>query len=556
MIPDRSQYKTPLHLLYKWEQETPKNLYLKQPFNGRWINFTWQDAAEQIRRMAAALQAMHLPPQSKIAIVSKNCAHWIMADLSIMMSGHVSVPLYPNINAGTLEYVLQHSEAKVLFVGKLDNWSHMKSGVPEGMYCISFPEYYNTDKSYDNWDDLIAQHEPLTGNPNRNLDDLMTIIYTSGTTGKPKGVMHSYYTISYAITQALQVIDISQLQQRHFFSYLPLSHIAERILVEMGTLYTGSTVYFAESLDTFADNLRFAQPTVFMAVPRIWTKFQKKILEKMPQQRLNLLLSIPVISGLIKKKIRQSLGLSNAVFCFTGAAPIPATLLDWFQKLGISILEVYAMTENSAYSHCTRPDNIRFGYVGQPMPFVDVKISEIGEILVKSDANMLGYYKEPEQTAAAFDENGYLKTGDKGVVAKDGFLKITGRVKEIFKTEKGKYVAPAPIEMEILENEFIEQVCVVGANLPQPIALVVLSEVARTAEKGKVGESLGQTLSTVNQKFESHEHVKTLVVVKDEWTVENSLLTPSLKIKRNPIEETYGGRFSYWYNHPETIIWE
>lgn len=549
-------YHTALHMLYRWERETPKQIYLKQPVEGRWINFTWQDAADQIRRMAAALQAMHLPPGSKIAMVSKNCAHWLMADLAIMMSGHVSVPLYPNINAATLNYVLQHSEAKVLFSGKLDDWQNMKAGLPDDVYCISFPDYYQTDKSFDNWDDLIAQHEPLQGNPDRNLDDLMTIIYTSGTTGKPKGVMHSFYTMSYAVTQALQIIDLTRLNRRHFFSYLPLSHIAERILVEMGALYTGSTVYFAQSLDTFAENLRHAQPTVFMAVPRIWTKFQKKILEKMPQSRLNLLLSIPVISGFIRQKIRQSLGLAKAAYCFTGAAPIPATLLEWFQKLGIPILEVYAMTENSAYSHCTRPDNIQVGYVGQPMPFVDVKISEIGEILVKSDANMLGYYKDPELTAATFDENGFLKTGDKGIISKDGFLKITGRVKEIFKTEKGKYVAPAPIEMEISGNEFIEQVCVCGANLPQPIALVVLSEIARNAEKDKVGESLGNTLKMVNNKLEKHEHVKTLVVVQEEWTVENAMLTPTLKIKRSPIEETYGQRFRHWYNHSETVVWE
>ncbi|QQS31043.1 MAG: AMP-binding protein [Sphingobacteriales bacterium] len=553
---DRSVFKTPLYMLYQWESQKPKEVFLKQPVDGRWINFTWEEAADQIRRMAAALKALNLPSGSKIAMVSKNCAHWLMADLAIMMSGHISVPLYPNITAATLNYILQHSEAKVLFVGKLDDWSAMKPGLTEDVYCISFPDMYKTDKEFDNWDTLIAQHEPLQGEIDRDLDEMMTIIYTSGTTGKPKGVMHSFYTFSYAITNAMKVIDISDIKDKHLFSYLPLSHIAERMLVEMGSIYFGTKVYFAQSLDTFAENLQFAEPSIFLAVPRIWTKFQKKILEKLPQKKLNLLLSIPVISTLIKNKIKKSLGLTKAKFCFTGAAPIPASLLQWFQKLGITIQEVYAMTENSAYSHFTRPDRIEFGYVGQPMPHVSVKISEIGEILVKSDANMLGYYKEPEITAATFDENHYLKTGDKGIIGKDNFLKITGRVKEIFKTEKGKYVAPAPIEMELSENEFVEQVCVVGANLPQPIALVVLSEAGKSIEKNRVGESLTDTVQKVNGRFEKHEHLKTLVVVKEEWTVENSLLTPTLKIKRNPIEEMYGSRFQLWYNKDEKIVWE
>ncbi len=555
-MPDSTIYKTPLYMLYQWEHQKPKEVFLKQPIDGRWLNITWEEAADQVRRMAAALKALQLPPGSNIAMVSKNCAHWLLTDLAIMMSGHVSVPLYPNVTASTLNYVLKHSEAKVLFVGKLDDWNTMKAGLPDDIYCISFPDIYQTDKQYDNWDKLIAQHKPLEGNIDRNLDDLYTIIYTSGTTGKPKGVMHSYYTLSYAITNALTVIDLKNLDEIRFFSYLPLSHIAERMLVEIGSLYTGAKVYFAQSLDTFADNLQFTEPTVFLAVPRIWTKFQKKILEKLPQKKLNLLLSIPIISTIIKRKIRKSLGLSKALYCLTGAAPIPVSLLEWFQKLGIKIQEVYAMTENSAYSHFTRPDNIEFGYVGQPMPNVGVKISEIGEILVKSDANMLGYFKEPDITAATFDENHYLRTGDKGVIGKDNFLKITGRVKEIFKTEKGKYVAPAPIEMELSENEFVEQVCVVGANLPQPIALVVLSEVGRAFEKDRVGESLAQTVISVNGRFEKHEHLKTLVIVREEWTVENALLTPTLKIKRNPIEELYGSRFQHWYEKDEKVIWE
>jgi len=552
-----SNYPSPLATFYKWERETPNKVYFNQPLPGGRKTFTFKEAGEQIRRMAAALKAMNLPAGSRIALISKNCAHWIMTDLAIMMSGHVSVPVYPNIKAETVNYILTHSEAQVLFVGKLDDWASMKPGVPDAVHCINFPSYYGSDPDYDNWDDIVAQHEPLSGDIDREPEDLITIIYTSGTTGKPKGVMHNLNAFGFAATNALSIFPLDSAPEHRFFSYLPLSHIAERLLVGLGGLYTGSTVYFAQSLDTFAQDLQYANPTIFLGVPRIWTKFQMKILEKMPQKRLNLLLKIPFISTLVKRKIRKGLGLDNAVYALTGAAPTPPSLIKWFQKLGLNIHEAYGMTENCAYSHVTRKDQIRYGSTGQAQPKCEVLISQKpeneGEILVKSEASMIGYYKMPEKTAQTFMD-GYLRTGDKGAIDGDGFLRITGRVKDIFKTAKGKYVAPAPIELQLSTNTNIEQVCIVGVNLPQTMALIVLSEEAASQDPTSINASIADSVNELNPLLAKHEKIKKAVIVKEPWTVENGLLTPTLKIKRGPVEDKYSPNYQDWYYNGGLVV--
>jgi long-chain acyl-CoA synthetase len=545
--------QSPLQKLYHWTEKQPEKTFLRQPFKGQWLHYSWKRADDEIRRMAAYLQSLNLPPQSKVAIISKNCAHWIMADLAIMMAGHVSVPLYPTIPADLIRYCLEHCEAKVAFIGKLDDWSKQRSGLPDSVKGISFPLW--TEEGYENWDDIIGKTEPLKGNYIPHPTDIATIIYTSGTTGLPKGVVQSVHAFSYAASWALKEMkDITDNER--FFSYLPLSHIAERMLVELGGLYCGATISFAESLDLFAANLKDTRPSVFLAVPRIWTKFQMGILSKMPQSRLNLLLKIPVVSGLIKKKIKEGLGLDQAKYLLTGAAPLPVVTMNWFEKLDMVICEAYAMTENCAYSHLTRKENRKPGYVGTPMPNCDIQLSEEGEVLVKSECTMMEYYKEPEKTKESITEDGYLRTGDQGEIDAEGFLKITGRVKDIFKTDKGKYVAPAPIELELSKNTFIEQVCVVGANLPQTMALVVLSADGKSEDKDALCKSLESTLTDVNSVLDKHERMKKVVIMQDEWTVDNNLLTPTLKVKRNILEKEKTPLYHQWYSASETVVWE
>lgn len=550
-----SAEKSLLTYFYHWESTKPDEVFMRQPFGDTFRDFTWREAGQQMRKIAAYLKNQNLPPKSNIGLVSKNCAEWIITDLAILHAGHVSVPFYPTLIDHQINQVVTHSECKYLFVGKLDNWAGMKPGIPADVQCISFPTY-NPDPSHLQWDDLLAQYAPLEANYQPELDELMTIIYTSGTTGNPKGVMLSFGAMSAGVFASQHVAKLNDASNR-FFSYLPLCHIAERCIVESAGITTGGVTYFADSLDTFAKNLQSASPTHFLAVPRIWTKFQQTILNKMPQKRLDLLLKIPVLNNVIKKKMKGALGLTDAICVLTGAAPMPASLIQWFRKIDIVIQEAYGMTENLG-AVCMMPkEKIKDGYVGKLYPGMEVKIdNQTGEILTRSAWNMQGYFKEPEITANTIDQDGWIHTGDVGELDGENYLKITGRVKEMYKTAKGEYVAPAQIEMGFARNSMIEQVCVVGQSLPQPVALVVLSAFCAETPQEEINRSLAETLNILNPSLKSYERVSKIVVLQEAWSVENNMLTPTMKLKRNIIEAKFEEPTKRWYEMPEKILWE
>lgn len=546
------EIKSPLEILYKWEADKANDIFMRQPIQGEWHNYTWKQSGDEVRRMAAYLKSLNYEPGSRIAILSKNCVHWVLSDLAIWMAGYVSVPLYPNITPATLRQILEHSESKLVFVGKLDDWEYLKPGILSNLPCIAYPFYGITE--FDSWDDVIVKQNPISENLIYPIDNLATIMYTSGTTGVPKGVMHTFYNFAFAVTYALPEINVGD--EARFFSYLPMCHIAERLLIEMGCLYSGGMVSFAESLETFPKNLAETKPTVFLAVPRIWAKFQEKILEKMPQKKLDTLLKIPLINGIVKKKIKAGLGLTKATNVFSGAAPISVELINWFAKVGIQIQQAYAMTEDSCYSHVNVKQRDKIGTVGQNLPHVDVRISEEGEIQIKHPAMMKGYFKEPQLSADVFTPDGYFKTGDKGERDTQGYLKITGRVKDIFKTSKGKYVAPGPIEMRLMDDTDIEQACVVGVGLPQPIALLVLSEQGKKKAERDLEHGIRQVIYRINETLDSFEKLSKAIIVKDEWTIDNGFMTPTMKIKRNEVEKKYADKYESWYAIHEDVIWE
>ncbi len=557
-IKHKANQALPLESFYRWVDQQPTKIYMTQPMGmGDTRTYTWQQTFDQSMRMAAYLKSLGYPAGSKIAIMSKNCAWWIMSDLAIWMAGYVSVPLYPTLAAETVGQILAHSESKAIFIGKLDEWELMAPGVPEGLHRISYP--LSPPNQYETWDDIIAKTAPLAGRPTRAADELCTLIYTSGTTGMPKGVMHSFANFSAAIESGAERVSLG-INDR-MLSYLPLAHVAERILVEQGSFTVGMSIFFADSLDTFTSDLQRAKPTVFFSVPRLWVKFQQGVQAKMPPEKMNLLLKIPIVRGIIQKKILSALGLDQCRVAVGGAAPMPPELLRWYSKLGLDILEAYGMTENGAVSHATLPGKLAAGTVGQQYTGVETRLDpESQEIQIRCAWLMQGYYKEPELTQQAFTNDGWLKTGDKGAFDSDGNLKITGRVKDLFKTSKGKYIAPAKIEDRLVMNNLVEACAVVGANLGQPLGLLMLSPLGlKTAQEGKKSEieaNLGGFLKTVNSGLDPHEQMSSFIIVKDAWTVDSGFITPTFKIKRNKVEEAYGAQFEKWSSSRSPVIWE
>ncbi len=550
-------YQLPLDVFYEREARHPNKRYMVQPqADGQIEELTWSEVGEQARRAANWLRGLELEQGSRVAIISKNCAHWIIADLAVWMAGMVSVPLYPNLTAESVRQVMEHSESRVAFIGKLDDWPAMAPGVPEGVISVGLP--LRPEGKFDLlWSDLQAS-TPIRDNPRPEADQLATIIYTSGTTGMPKGVMHNFSNFAFTGCSGRELFKVSESDR--VLSYLPLCHVAERVFVELSSLYGGLEIFFAASLDTFVEDIRRARPTVLFAVPRIWTKFQMGVLAKMPARRLDFLLGLPLIGRLLGRKVLAGLGLDAVRFALSGAAPTPTALFNWYRRLGLELLEVYGMTENCGYSHVCRPGQVRPGWIGQACPGVEVRISEEGEVLVRSEATMQGYFKEPGKTAEALTLDGAMRTGDKGELDADGYLRLTGRIKEIFKTSKGKFVAPAPIENRMAVDTRLEQICVVGEGMVQPLAICVLSEKGRSEAAGDEGRAalesnLRSLLEQINAELDKHEQIRGIVLVKESWGVENGFLTPTLKIKRAVIESAYGRHFEDWLQRSDAVLW-
>ncbi|MEZ4955125.1 MAG: AMP-binding protein [Saprospiraceae bacterium] len=552
--------RTQLEYFYQWEKERPNQVFLRQPFGDTWKTVTFAEAGQIARRMVTTLQNMGLKKGDHISIVSKNCYHWVLADLAIMMGGFVSTPFYANLSKEQMAEVLELSDTKAVFVGKLDTWDNIDQGIPKGFPIIRFPHYEGNAKVTRgaDWDELIKINKPFTGEYLPDLNDTWSILFTSGTTGTPKGVVHTYKNVGLVIRneEIFDTLKGMSTKEPTFFSFLPLNHIAERAAVELGAFMTGGSISFAESLDTFAKNLQETQPTLFFAVPRIWTKFMLGILQKMPQEKLEKMLKIPIVSSLVKKKIKKGLGLSRASLVMTGASITPESTKQFFRKLGINLREVYGMTENFGGFTLMPEHGHKANTVGVPFPNAEGRTDpETGEILMKLPWMMKGYYKDPELTAEVLVD-GWLHTGDKGIMDEEGYLKIVGRVKDAFKTAKGKFIVPTTIEEKFSGSDLIEQICVAGIGCPQPVALVNLSEIGQKMDKTFVTQTLQEQLAAVNQALHGHEVVSTIVVAKEPWSPDNNLLTPTLKIRRGSIDERYMAKYAAWHEDREQVIWE
>ena len=546
------QFRGILDCFLHWEKQTPDAVFLRQPIGNSWKAYSWKQVGEEARKIAATLSKLGISKGERIALLSQNCAEWIISDIGIMMGGYVSVPLYANINATTLKEILTHSESRVLFVGKLhkNDWENIRPAIPSSVMAVTMPGYEKD--SITPWNQWLITSDSSNLSMDVSPEDIFTIIYTSGTTGAPKGVVHTNRTVMNALDMAVEEGFLDQRGNR-FFSYLPLSHAAERGLVECGALYSGGSISFVESQETFPSNIRDTLPTHFFGVPRIWEKFQSKILEVLSQQRLDLLLRIPIVSTLIKSKIKKLLGLQNALIILSGAAPISPDLMTWFTKIGIRIREAYGMSENFNVCTINPKDQIRIGSVGKLFKGQEVKIDkDTGEILQRCPWLMKGYFKEPELSAQTLLD-GFLHTGDMGELSPDGFLKLTGRVKDIFKTSKGEYIVPGKIEMLFLALPIVDQACVMGSRYPQPFIIIRLSEAGKAMPVTLVTESLNKTLQDYNRSAMEYQKLKKVIIVREEWTNENGLLTPTLKMKRNALSAKYEESLETLYNHDEVV---
>ena len=553
------EYKTIIEHFYHWESTTPDKVFLRQPKGDNWKTLTYKEAGQQARRIATALAAKGLQKGDHIGILSKNCYHWILADLAIMMGGYVSVPYYASLPKKQLGQVVKLSDVKLIFVGKLDSWGDKGDAIPSHVDVIKFPHYAdNAEISVgEDWDSLLSKHEPTTENFVPNGDDLWTIKFTSGTTGTPKGVMHIHKTPGLIMANELKTnwLGMGKVKEWKNFSFLPLNHVGERLGVEVPCIVKGGSISFAESLDTFAKNLQDTQPTMFFAVPRIWTKFYLGVLAKMPQKKLDRMLKIPIVSGMVKKKLRTALGMRDIEIAATGAAITPAFIKDFYKKLDIHLVEAYGMTEVCG-SMTNSPDpNSPQDSVGQAIPFGEVKIDpDTDEILMKTPYMMTGYYKNPEKTKEVLID-GWMHSGDRGTIDANGYVRVIGRVKDAFKTSKGSYVTPNPMEEVIMKNGFVEQVCVAGLGIPQPIALLNLSEIGQKASKEEVAKSIQESVIAANQDRAKYEHISTAIIDTQLWSVDNDILTPTLKVKRGKIDDMYGQQYLSWHEAPDKVIW-
>jgi long-subunit acyl-CoA synthetase (AMP-forming) len=544
----------PNEMILKWAEERPNDVYLKQIINRQFVEFTYAEVADKALKLVTALRNLGVQPGDKVALVSKNCAEWFICDLAMMLGDYVSVPIFPTAGADTIEYCVTHSESKALIGGKLDDPAATQQVIDSMPDLISIGLPYDTaPKCQYQFTEIIADVEPSAERPQHHDDKLMSLVYTSGTSGLPKGAMLTYGAFSWSVQQLINHIGIQENDR--LFSYLPLAHITERVYIFGSSIMGGVTTAFPESLDTFIEDVKMHRPTLFISVPRLWTLFQQRIQDKLPQKKLNILLKIPFVNSLIKKKLADGLGLDQARVLGCGSAPVSPALLEWYRSVGLNITEAWGMTESFAYSTLNYPFRAdKIGSVGNAGPGIELKIADDDEIMVRGKGLFSGYYKNDIATQESFDSEGWLHTGDIGSIDADGYLTIQGRKKDTFKTAKGKFVSPVPIEKKLFEYSRVEMMCLIGLGLPGPILLVVPHDFPNF-DKERYARTTRKVIARMNQELESHEQIKGVLMIQDPWSIENGILTPTLKIKRHVLEQKY---HEIGHNWPkgELVVWE
>ncbi|MFI5040291.1 MAG: AMP-dependent synthetase/ligase [Acidimicrobiales bacterium] len=558
-----------------------------------WEVTTWAEYGRAVSEITAGLVELGIGDGQQVGIFANNRMEWHMADFGTLANGSVTVPLYQTSSPEQVAYILNHAEARLCFVENhelLARILQVREELPKLDRVVMFEDAERLDDPF-----LVAlpelraigaarlEREPGLFDARADAvspDQLATLVYTSGTTGPPKGAMISHANIMWTIRSAFSLLEIREGER--LLSFLPLSHIAERMMSDFTPVTIGGDTWFARSLATIAEDLRDCHPTVFFAVPRVWEKFQEAVVNKLGHEHGLKKLLIDSYVGLgehvvaehdtapdapiweklpyealdaaVGAKIRHELGLDEAHILISAAAPIHPDLLRWFHAIGLPIVELYGQTEVCGPTTCNPPDDNRIGTVGPPIPGVRVSIADDGEILVKGGNVCMGYFRDPAATAELFDEEGWMHSGDVGSLDEDGYLRITGRKKDLIITAAGQNIAPEGIETELAFSELISEAIVIGEGRRYLTALLTLDGDAVTnwaQQHGKVAsyESLAvdpdltaeidRIVAEVNSKRSRVENVRRYRILSHEFTIAAGEMTPTLKVKRNIVSAAY-----------------
>ena len=528
--------QTLLDYVEKNAADIPQQMWLRDRSGDQFTDWNWSDANSEINAVAAWLEQRYGPSKTNVVLLSRNRAHWMLADFAIIGSGNVTVPMFTTLPAPTAQYIFDFTDTRLLILGETDNWDAVKGTLPDGIDIVTLPGV-EIDLPHTPWEDIVSecsgQRPEFKGEP----DDLVSIVFTSGTTGVPKGVMQTHESMIVPMLRALKPFGLRA--NPRFFSYLPLSHIAERQLVEVMSVLFAGTVTFNETLATLLRDMASTKPNFFFGPPRVWEQLQQGILAKFgSQQALDEALAKD--SDGVGLQVRSMLGLDDTDYLLTAAAPTPPALIHWHGKLGLVIMEGFGQTEIMAAAINTT-EHRKVGSIGRVIDDIELKITDEGELVFKAPGSSIGYYKMPEKSAETFVD-GWVHTGDKGYVDADGFVFLTGRVKDYFKTIHGKFVAPPPIENSFSENDWTEQLCLLGRGYSKTVIVCVLSDIACQQDRAVIEEGLLEQVEKVNEEVEKHARIGAVMMTTEPWTIENEVLTPTMKIRREKVEVRFGER--------------
>ena len=560
--------------------------------NGEWGDLTWSQYRSVVHEASAGLQTLGVNPGEFVAIMSSNRPEHVIADLGAVHAGATPVTIYSTLTASQIHYIADNCQATVAILEDLEfmkRWEEIRSQLPNLRYVVlmSGAENYETLDWVLSWEDLIARGRERLSTDSEAVTRIVsatdpgalaTLIYTSGTTGTPKGVMITHRNVMWTAESLRRATNLD-LGPR-MVSYLPLAHIAERVATHYLGIYLAGQVWYCSNMAAILEYVIEARPTLFVGVPRVWEKFHSRLQSRFAEQTgikkflLDRALSLnakrveaeqagrrgggfltSMLDKIVLHKIRDQLGMDQVSFAVTAAAPISPDLITFFHTLGVPLLEIYGMSENTGPATTNVPGANRIGSVGKPLPGVEVKLLDDGEVVMRGGIVTPGYYKLPGATAEAFSDDGWLSTGDLGRIDEDGYVHIVGRKKEIIITAGGKNIAPAKLETLLGNHPLISKACMIGDGrkfLSMIIALdaeeaplwaeshgLTYTDLASFSAAPAVLEEVEAAVSSANEQVSPVEQVKRYLVVPDEWTPESGEITPSLKLKRRVVLERY-----------------